>query len=127
MFTAPSPERRYRPDHKIAFAKRKSSCPKKAFCAQIRDRASARPKYIARPLRVRRRNRNKDSLHPLRATTKDNCSRVPESADWPDSFHATASRETTFRSEEHTSELQSRGHIVCRLLLQKKNTKNKRA
>src|SRR5690625_5317777 len=27
-----------------------------------------------------------------------------------------------FRSEEHTSELQSRGHLVCRLLLEKKNT-----
>src|SRR5690625_5333181 len=26
------------------------------------------------------------------------------------------------RSEEHTSELQSRGHLVCRLLLGKKNT-----
>src|SRR5690625_6767760 len=26
------------------------------------------------------------------------------------------------RSEEHTSELQSRGHIVCRLLLEKKQT-----
>src|SRR5437870_11272718 len=25
------------------------------------------------------------------------------------------------RSEEHTSELQSRGHLVCRLLLKKKN------
>src|SRR5690625_5899723 len=28
------------------------------------------------------------------------------------------------RSEEHTSELQSRGHLVCRLLLEKKNKKN---
>src|SRR5207253_8890481 len=28
-----------------------------------------------------------------------------------------------FRSEEHTSELQSRGHLVCRLLLEKKTTK----
>src|SRR5690625_5510672 len=28
-----------------------------------------------------------------------------------------------FRSEEHTSELQSRGHLVCRLLLEKKNSK----
>src|SRR5690625_6411436 len=28
------------------------------------------------------------------------------------------------RSEEHTSELQSRGHLVCRLLLDKKNTSN---
>src|SRR5690625_6136942 len=27
----------------------------------------------------------------------------------------------TLRSEEHTSELQSRGHLVCRLLLEKTN------
>src|SRR5437870_8286069 len=29
---------------------------------------------------------------------------------------------TMTRSEEHTSELQSRGHLVCRLLLEKKTT-----
>src|SRR5437870_9547909 len=29
------------------------------------------------------------------------------------------------RSEEHTSELQSRGHLVCRLLLEKKKNRNK--
>src|SRR2546422_5308689 len=29
------------------------------------------------------------------------------------------------RSEEHTSELQSRLHLVCRLLLEKKKTKNR--
>src|SRR5690554_8152926 len=29
------------------------------------------------------------------------------------------------RSEEHTSELQSRPHLVCRLLLEKKNKKKK--
>src|SRR5690625_6846126 len=29
------------------------------------------------------------------------------------------------RSEEHTSELQSRGHLVCRLLLEKKNKQEK--
>src|SRR6266498_2149176 len=29
---------------------------------------------------------------------------------------------TPIRSEEHTSELQSRPHLVCRLLLEKKNT-----
>src|SRR5947208_5145249 len=29
------------------------------------------------------------------------------------------------RSEEHTSELQSPDHLVCRLLLEKKNKKNK--
>src|SRR5690625_2741175 len=31
----------------------------------------------------------------------------------------------TSRSEEHTSELQSRGHLVCRLLLEKKKNKKK--
>src|SRR5438876_8667692 len=30
-----------------------------------------------------------------------------------------------FRSEEHTSELQSPVHLVCRLLLEKKKKKNK--
>src|SRR5207253_11344282 len=30
------------------------------------------------------------------------------------------------RSEEHTSELQSRGHLVCRLLLEKKKQKYKK-
>src|SRR5437660_2591308 len=40
------------------------------------------------------------------------------SARWGESDHPTE------RSEEHTSELQSRGHLVCRLLLEKKK-KNK--
>src|SRR5690625_5703608 len=31
--------------------------------------------------------------------------------------------EKSARSEEHTSELQSRGHLVCRLLLEKKKIK----
>src|SRR2546422_4556549 len=31
------------------------------------------------------------------------------------------------RSEEHTSELQSRLHLVCRLLLEKKNTPDPRS
>src|SRR3712207_8874944 len=30
---------------------------------------------------------------------------------------------TVYRSEEHTSELQSRQYLVCRLLLEKKKTK----
>src|SRR3989449_5515413 len=37
---------------------------------------------------------------------------------WRPSWHAADS----WRSEEHTSELQSRLHLVCRLLLEKKNT-----
>src|SRR5690625_6044377 len=35
-------------------------------------------------------------------------------------------KSTLLRSEEHTSELQSRGHLVCRLLPEKKNHKNKK-
>src|SRR5215510_3660466 len=37
--------------------------------------------------------------------------------------HPDASQRVATRSEEHTSELQSRGHLVCRLLLEKKNTR----
>src|SRR5437870_11349234 len=35
--------------------------------------------------------------------------------------HRDAAVVDSARSEEHTSELQSRGHLVCRLLLEKKN------
>src|SRR5207253_6372467 len=39
----------------------------------------------------------------------------------PDGFEAKLlPQEWERRSEEHTSELQSRGHLVCRLLLEKK-------
>ena len=34
-------------------------------------------------------------------------------------------KRTKHRSEEHTSELQSRLHLVCRLLLEKKKKKHK--
>src|SRR5690554_7458448 len=34
--------------------------------------------------------------------------------------HEKAEQHNIFRSEEHTSELQSRPHLVCRLLLEKK-------
>src|SRR5690625_154139 len=42
---------------------------------------------------------------------------VPAKTSAPSDFSAG----TDSRSEEHTSELQSRGHLVCRLLLEKKN------
>src|SRR5690625_870870 len=38
----------------------------------------------------------------------------------------TDSLEQAERSEEHTSELQSRGHLVCRLLLEKKKSKRRK-
>src|SRR3712207_8068633 len=37
--------------------------------------------------------------------------------------YATAARRRADRSEEHTSELQSRQYLVCRLLLEKKKKK----
>src|SRR5207253_10619155 len=44
---------------------------------------------------------------------------------WTNDVHAAGKRirRESHRSEEHTSELQSRGHLVCRLLLEKKNNK----
>src|SRR5439155_10814989 len=39
----------------------------------------------------------------------------------PASRHGAPAPTTCTRSEEHTSELQSRGHLVCPLLLEKKN------
>src|SRR5216684_7446388 len=47
--------------------------------------------------------RTKPSLHSTRSTTRRSC--------------------RSRRSEEHTSELQSRLHLVCRLLLEKKKKK----
>src|SRR5204862_2903116 len=43
-------------------------------------------------------------------------------ADWAST--TTARRQHSRRSEEHTSELQSRRDLVCRLLLEKKKSKN---
>src|SRR6266850_7960315 len=43
---------------------------------------------------------------------------------WPRSrISATGQTSSTWRSEEHTSELQSPCNLVCRLLLEKKNKK----
>src|SRR5687768_18159376 len=40
-------------------------------------------------------------------------------------WHHERTMGTNWRSEEHTSELQSRLHLVCRLLLEKKKKKTK--
>src|SRR2546422_5858166 len=56
--------------------------------------------------------------------TPDPDNRVPGM--WPGllSACATSFTEQSCRSEEHTSELQSRLHLVCRLLLEKKKIKH---
>src|SRR5205814_3083104 len=45
----------------------------------------------------------------------------------PTTCRRSPTRGTRRRSEEHTSELQSLRHLVCRLLLEKKNNKQKAA
>src|SRR5439155_3667858 len=59
-----------------------------------------------------RKIRRKEALirggHPVRASPIRRCA---------------AARTGCPRSEEHTSELQSRGHLVCRLLLEKKKSR----
>src|SRR5690625_6833399 len=52
------------------------------------------------------------------ATATMNSMTIPAMAWW-----ATRANTGWSRSEEHTSELQSRGHLVCRLLLEKKKNK----
>src|SRR5207253_6844553 len=58
--------------------------------------------------------------HPtaIRATIEGARTRWPRRRLW------VAFEPRSNRSEEHTSELQSRGHLVCRLLLEKKKKKN---
>src|SRR5690625_5463577 len=114
------------------------------------------PDYLA-PLelsligRARREGLVELVVHDLRVWTHDRHRTVDDSPlgggagmvmkpePWAEAFEAvrTAGREqlgehaqplVVFpRSEEHTSELQSRGHLVCRLLLEKKNTNRSKA
>src|SRR5258705_7791685 len=48
-------------------------------------------------------------------------------AQWPGQSPEEVERYVTIRSEEHTSELQSLRHLVCRLLLEKKKSHEKRS
>src|SRR5690606_39400062 len=45
---------------------------------------------------------------------------APDAENWPLSFGVASDDLAGTRSEEHTSELQSRENLVCRLLLEKK-------
>ena len=49
----------------------------------------------------------------------------PEVSDWSRLMSALIYLYHLLRSEEHTSELQSRQYLVCRLLLEKKKTTKK--
>src|SRR3712207_7816028 len=61
------------------------------------------------------------SFYPLRTYSRSRTAGLP-GANSTTVLHL----ERPQRSEEHTSELQSRQYLVCRLLLEKKKTKNAR-
>src|SRR3712207_7401100 len=60
-----------------------------------------------------------------RAVGRDALAHIPRSMLWPSCSLSTRAlqRSSCARSEEHTSELQSRQYLVCRLLLEKKKKK----
>src|SRR5262245_66388258 len=61
-----------------------------------------------------------ENLRPLKPRISS-ASRSRSRSRPPSSLICSGSSSTTTRSEEHTSELQSLRHLVCRLLLEKKN------
>src|SRR5690348_17598583 len=87
------------------------------FMQKILDEAAARPRSsLLLPLHGRER----ESVFSLAGSLRSPC--------WPAryanrrSVHRPVRPAPCPRSEEHTSELQSPVHLVCRLLLEKKNT-----
>src|SRR5256885_11429307 len=64
------------------------------------------------------------SLHDALPISRIRRSSIPSMTSTPNAFALVSSSSTSalsFRSEEHTSELQSPCNLVCRLLLEKKN------
>src|SRR2546422_8395943 len=74
------------------------------------------------PAAARRAGRLADGFVGTPSTSLENAT---ELADIYKDAARQAGRTPEVRSEEHTSELQSRLHIVCRLLLEKKKNKQR--
>src|SRR5690554_7006203 len=78
------------------------------------EQAVLEPAYVQKPV---------NPPKPLQTTSKTPSPVTPLKVNWntskPNGLQVRDPR--VFRSEEHTSELQSRPHLVCRLLLEKKN------
>src|SRR5690606_40896021 len=87
--------------------------------------ASVYPHYVTK---VERKGRTKEELHQvIQWLTGYDEQKLQELIDQKATFEAFFQEATLhpnaklIRSEEHTSELQSRENLVCRLLLEKKN------
>src|SRR5439155_9563998 len=85
-----------------------------------RDHVVARLAHVDVIVRMNVLARSNRFARKLRAPVGDDFVRVRVRA------RAGAGLKNVERSEEHTSELQSRGHLVCRLLLEKKKKKNRK-
>src|SRR3712207_7866426 len=89
---------------------------------RLRSAHDSRPKLMAAELM-------NASDHPSRLNPSDSFSETAKAvSNSPATItiaHATAGLLTSIRSEEHTSELQSRQYLVCRLLLEKKKNKKR--
>src|SRR3712207_8968120 len=76
------------------------------------------------------RRRSRSATHPSSRSTATGRSRASPTTRGPSASRpasaTTATRAAARRSEEHTSELQSRQYLVCRLLLEKKNGRAQR-
>src|SRR5436305_8364187 len=71
----------------------------------------------------------RSTLFPYTTLFRSTAERESEQVDLPESQRpdegdSVSGHRLDGRSEEHTSELQSRPHLVCRLLLEKKNKKH---
>src|SRR3989442_9169925 len=78
----------------------------------VPGKASALPRSVAGPQRPHVRHRECDEVYNRAAPAEREPQKLPGSY-------------IKHRSEEHTSELQSRPHLVCRLLLEKKKKQKK--
>src|SRR5690625_5632677 len=87
------------------------NCATRAYISRVSPLAESKaPADAPTPLKLGRTANNPKSAHARLMVVTTLLSRVPPSMG---------------RSEEHTSELQSRGHLVCRLLLEKKKQKER--
>src|SRR2546422_6855230 len=85
------------------------------YTTLFRSPARVRPDRLSMP------STTKDTPPTMTTTTKTTMTTMTTLAP---PTHELERQLRTLRSEEHTSELQSRLHLVCRLLLEKKKKKN---
>src|ERR1019366_10286688 len=89
--------------------------PKESFVCSTRESAASASRRFPRE----RCRRDADSQYPIESYHRQ---LYPVQPSWSARRREMRQR-SCFRSEEHTSELQSLTNLVCRLLLEKKKTK----